>query len=625
MSGARAALVLVMAAAAFTSFFRLGLHSLWYDEITGARLADHRSAAEIFEARDMDSHPPATALAEHWSRQAFGLSEWSLRLPAALASVLSIIFICALAAAFGDVRVGCLAGALAAFSPSFVYFARDARPYALAMFFAAAASTFFVLAFRRRRKYLWFPLYAVSTALALYTHYFTTLVVATHLLIGVVGWLPSFRPADARKARRYAVLFLALLVAVAAAGAAAWPVFSKGARDHDRFPGGEMAITPSLITGAFTSVGWDRAAANVLFLVATLAGVIAIWRREGRFAGAAAMALVLLPIFLPVAVIRLTTQYWNPRFCYFAFPAAMAVAAYGFVATAKAVGGKARRDVAAGALAAVLVLGAVRALVDNFTALRVQYETPVQDFRGAVTLVNRNVNWQTKILVWPYRNWDCYHFYTKTQGGPNAQAKPRPAVFKLFETWPRIFVVCTDGEFSQELLERYPRTIRFRLQSMDVLYRDNAYKTDAALFRRLPGDVVGVPPAVMYNALGRYSLSVGKSNRAREYFEEAIEVGGPDAAETFVLAKIYADAGEYEQARRLAGAYVRRYPYEAWPYTRLAAMYEAEGDRNSAIAYYRRALWLDPSKDNWRKRLDDLRASQPFFRAVFGYSDPRWM
>jgi tetratricopeptide (TPR) repeat protein len=514
---------------------------------------------------------------------------------------------------------------LAAFSPTFVFFAHNARPYALAMFFAGAASACFLFAFQNRRKYLWFPLYAVFAGLALYSHYFATVVLAAHFFVGLVAWLPALRPRNASSSRRYAIIFVLLVAALAAAVAAVWPIFGKALYDRERFPGGEMAVTPNLVFGAFATVGWARAAANVLFLGAWVAGVVSIWRRQGKFGGAAALFLTALPILLPVPIIRFTTQYWNPRFCYFAFPAFMAVAAFGFVAMGKGLAGAARRSFPAVALTFVLAAGVAKAVADDVVALRVRFTTPVQDFRGAVAFVNRNRNWQARAMVWPYRNWDCYHFYTKTQGGPDALAKPRRRVVESLETWPRVFVVSTDAEFNEELMEQFPSTVRFRFQSLDVLYYNASYGAAAELFEGLPRDVVGVAPAISMNALGRYAMRAGLDDVARHYFEAAVAKEGAEKAETFVLADLYAARGEYERALRLAGGYVRRHPDEGWPYTKLADIYLQKGDKNSAIACYRRAVWLEPAKANWRERLRDLVIYRPFFQGLLGYSDHRWM
>jgi len=261
----------------------------------------------------------------------------------------------------------------------------------------------------------------------------------------------------------------------------------------------------------------------------------------------------------------------------------------------------------------------------DVVALRVRFTTPVQDFRGAVAFVNRNRNWQARAIVWPFRNWDCYHFYTKTQGGPDALAKPRRRIVESFETWPRVFVVSTDAEFNRELMERFPSTVRFRFKSLDVLYYNTSYETAGELFEGLPRDVVGVAPAILMNALGRHAARAEQGDVARHYFEAAVAKEGSEKAETFALADLYAARGEYERALRLAGGYVRRHPDEGWPYTKLAHIYLQKGDKNSAIACYRRAVWLEPSKESWRKRLRRLVIRRPFFQGLLGYSDPRWM
>jgi len=623
-NGAGVVVACVMALGVATSFARLGARSLWFDEITGGRVAELQTLAGILAARDMDSHPPAMAFAEHWSRYAFGLTEWSLRLPAAIASVAALAVVAALAWAWGERRVAWLAGVMAALSPTFVTYAHDARPYALAALFSGAATLCFVLGFRNRRKYLWFPLYAVFAALSFYTHYFTTLVVGSHLLVATLAWLRPLRPAAARTGKAYAVLFLVFIVAAAAAFAAAYPVFSKALYDRGRFPGGEMSVTPALVFGAWASVGWDRAAANALFLFAGAAGIAYLWRRHGGFVGLSAAAVTLVPIFLPVAVVRLTTQFWHPRFAYFAFSSFIVVAACGVAAMAAAVAPAARRRAGAAALAAVLAFGAARAVYDDAVTLRVFYTTEHQDFRGAITLVNRNRDWRSALLVWPFRNWDCYHYYTKTLGGPAANARPRAMMLQYFEDSPRTFCVSTDAEFNDEVVQRYPTTLRMRLMRADVLYHDRDYRTTADLYRNVSADVIAAPPGVVNNALGRLALQEGKPGLALGYFEAAAREKPVENADLFFLTDLYVEKGQYRRALKLIGDYVRRRPDEAWPYTKLAVVYMKMGDRNSAIAYYRRALWLDPAKSGWQDSMDELIAQRKVGRALIGYSDPRW-
>jgi len=620
-----AATVVVLALAAATAFYKLGAHSLWFDEITGARVAELDTVGEVIAAWDMDSHPPATALAEHWSRGYFGLAEWALRLPAALASVAAVGVIVAFGAALGDVRVGLLAGALAALSPVYVVFAQDARPYALAMLFTAAASVCFLYASRGRRLYIWFPLYAASVALAFYTHYFTVLVIGVHVGLAAAGWFPRFRPRAFGSAWWY-LLFCGLFVAaLGAAVAFNWNTFAKALYDRDRFPGGEMTLWPSLIWGAFATGGWNRATANVLFLVATAAGGLAAWRRFGAFAGAAVFGLAVIPLLLPVFIVRFTTQFWHPRFSYFGFPGGVVAAAFGFVAIARGLAPEVGRRLGVTALAAAFAAGALKAAVDDRLALKVYYGGEHQDFRAAVALANRNRDWHTKIMVYPYRNWDSYEFYTRTQGGPAAEGRPRFGVYEAFEKERRIFFVSTDAELDDELLAKYPLTVQFRLARVDVLFYDRSYRSPADVFRRLPVDFAGLDPALRDDALARTAVRWKRESLAVEYGEAAVAAVGEENTDIFYLADAYLARGDTARARRLLTEYVRRRPEEHWPFTRLADVYLKRGDRNTAIACFRRAAWLEPGHRAWQNRLRELMNGRKFWRVALGYSDPRWL
>lgn len=614
-----------LALGAATAFFRLGAHSLWFDEITGARVATRPTVADIIAARDMDSHPPATAIAEHFSVKAFGLTEWALRLPAALASVLALAVIVGISAGLGDKRLGWLAAVLAALSPTFVTFAQDGRPYALGMLFTAGATMCFLFGFRGGRKYIWFPLYAVFAALAFYTHYFTTMVVATHVGLALLAWIPALRPANARPARSYLFIFACFILALAAAFAVNFDVFRKALYDRARFPGGEMSLAPTLVWGAMASGGWNRAAANALFLAAAAAGGWALWRRFGAFIGITALALGLVPLMAPPFAIRLTTQFWHPRFSFFGFPGFIILAAFGFAAIAQATAASLRRNVGAMALAAVLALGAARAFWDDWTALRVLYCTEHQDFRTAVAVCNANRFRGTRPLVFPYRNWNCYEFYTRTQGGPVADARPRPAIIKAFEMEPQVFLLCTEPEFSAELLEKFPTTVCFRLARMDLLYHDNHYRSVDEALARTPHDVMGMPPGVTNDALAKLALRSGKADRAARLFARSLNEAGEFNADVIPAAMCFKQVGQSEKARRLLSAYVRRYPDEPWPFTLLGELYAKQHDKTTAVACFRRAVWLEPSKRGWSERLADLRGQLKFWPAAIGFIDPRWL
>jgi mannosyltransferase len=185
------AAVLIVAAA--LRFYRIDTQSFWNDEGNSARLAE-RSVALIVEGARGDIHPPGYYLVLHYWRAVFGPSEAALRGFSALCSVVLAGFTFAVGRRlFQDELTGAAAGALVAVSPFQVYYAQEARMYALLAMWAMG-STWAVLAWwQRRRRAGWFlAAYASMAAAGLYTHYaFPFVLIAQNLAVAL--WLWSTR------------------------------------------------------------------------------------------------------------------------------------------------------------------------------------------------------------------------------------------------------------------------------------------------------------------------------------------------------------------------------------------------------------------------------------------------
>jgi mannosyltransferase len=80
-----------------------------------------------------------------------------------------------------DRRAGALGALLLAVNPFFIQYAQEARCYALVVCLVTLASYLFVLAIERRSLILW-AVWAVCTALGIYTHFFASLVCLVQLL-----------------------------------------------------------------------------------------------------------------------------------------------------------------------------------------------------------------------------------------------------------------------------------------------------------------------------------------------------------------------------------------------------------------------------------------------------------
>jgi len=125
-------------------------------------------------------HPPLFyVLARLWAG-AFGASIVSLRLLAALVSLLALAAAGWLARElFSSRRTAWLAMALLAVSPFQILYAREAREYGLWVAAVAASSAALLFALRERSRRAW-TLYAVLVAVALYTFPNSALVVGGH-------------------------------------------------------------------------------------------------------------------------------------------------------------------------------------------------------------------------------------------------------------------------------------------------------------------------------------------------------------------------------------------------------------------------------------------------------------
>ncbi len=179
-------------------FYRIEAQSLWYDEGNSAAMVG-RSPAQIVQAAAGDIHPPLYYLLLAGWGMAAGKSELSLRLPSALAGIMTVAVIYRLGARLFRRTVGVLAGLLAAISALQVYYGQEARMYALVALLSAASVmlTIRVLEipgemvagrFNPRRASVVVAGYMAVNAAGLYTHYTFPLVIAAETLI-FLTWL----------------------------------------------------------------------------------------------------------------------------------------------------------------------------------------------------------------------------------------------------------------------------------------------------------------------------------------------------------------------------------------------------------------------------------------------------
>lgn len=189
----------------------LGAQSLWNDEGSSAVMA-LRPLAAIAEHAGRDIHPPGYYwLLALWSAVA-GTSEFSLRLLSTLASVLTV----AVTFTLGRRLIGRFAAVPAALFVALnsfsIYYAQEARMYALLALWVALGWWALMLLLRRSTRWRTATL-AVAIAAGLYTHYAFPLFMVAQGVIAVL-WLASRHCDPARRRRALLALVAAHLGAL---------------------------------------------------------------------------------------------------------------------------------------------------------------------------------------------------------------------------------------------------------------------------------------------------------------------------------------------------------------------------------------------------------------------------
>ncbi len=158
-------------------FATLGVQAYHHDEIVTASRVLRGDFFHAMEAVGFsESAPPLYyALAWVWT-QITGTGEFGLRSLSALAGVATVPVAYLLGAELRGRRAGIAAAALVAVNPMLLWYAQEARGYALLVLLTTVSALYFVRALRPGRRDL--TLWGVFSALALATHYFAIFPIA---------------------------------------------------------------------------------------------------------------------------------------------------------------------------------------------------------------------------------------------------------------------------------------------------------------------------------------------------------------------------------------------------------------------------------------------------------------
>ena len=264
-------------------FYRLGAKSLWLDEAQTLFYVDRPLGETLAAERARDAHPPLYyALLHLW----MGGSSCEARARAfsALASTLTLVVFFDLARRLLGIGAALMAAGVLAVSAFQVYFAQEARHYALATLWVTLAWWFLVLLLKRGKGRAW-PLWlglAVANTAALYTFYYTLFAIVAQGAFLLVAWR--------ERGRRLLPRWLVCQAAVGAALAPYVPVVLARARQlRELMPGGAggadasapMAALFEPAVGSYALLmsvvpAWARLPVFVAPFLAVIAAVIAV-------------------------------------------------------------------------------------------------------------------------------------------------------------------------------------------------------------------------------------------------------------------------------------------------------------------------------------------------------------
>ncbi len=166
------ALVSIVVLAAILRFATLGLQSVWYDEAQTARLLSLPLRSMLHAVAREESTPPLFYLLERATTRLSGRDEVGLRALSAFAGLLTVLLAMAIARELSGRRAAAAAGIVAALSPLLVWYAQEARSYALYVLLVSAALWGFVRALMRPTARGASAVFAASGSAAVLTHWF---------------------------------------------------------------------------------------------------------------------------------------------------------------------------------------------------------------------------------------------------------------------------------------------------------------------------------------------------------------------------------------------------------------------------------------------------------------------
>jgi uncharacterized membrane protein len=309
---------LILVIGAVLRFYDIGQKSLWRDEFYSLqasaghvdRNSNHvrYSPLGVIPALGKDTDVPLYFMLLNLWIRVFGNSEVALRSLSAIFGIGAIFLIYLVARALLHERVGLISALILMLAPAQVYYAQEARAYALQVFLVLLSTYFFIrIVFSKDMKLAFWLGYLISALLGVYTHYFTVLVYFCHNLFLILcrrdlfftkRWLLSqFTLVLAWLLPFFTMFYITSFdwVTVKSSSEPYWP-YAAFPYALSKFTFAEYAQNIMRISRAVLGLG------ILLFAVLFLAGVVALLKNYGFEKALFLFMWLCIPIFSLIAI-----------------------------------------------------------------------------------------------------------------------------------------------------------------------------------------------------------------------------------------------------------------------------------------------------------------------------------
>ncbi len=328
-------------------FAHLGNMPMWIDEYALWKICNPGPGHSFIEQL-LDNYQSPLFMAAIWNSVQEIVAEWQMRLPSAIAGIITIPLIFLLAADLFDRRSGWIAAFLTAISPFHIWYSQDGRGYSFMILFAACATLLLLKLIENKLSLKYYFLYGLTLALMVLSNQSAMFLIIAHLVVIVLFYFPTSRT----QFLQWVTAFTFALILVSP-----WLLKAFGVIEFGRALPGSTSGEVLRGTGNFSPMGVpfalhalfygfsigptlfelhrpDRIAsviANLSILIpSTLLaviifarGVVASKRRN------IVLIIVIVPLLLLIFLSIKNIKVFNPRYLASVFPVFISLAAYG--------------------------------------------------------------------------------------------------------------------------------------------------------------------------------------------------------------------------------------------------------------------------------------------------------